>query len=327
MGSVTAVSHWLARLDFSSGTCETGDRSYAWHAWREECQGVFSSLRPGGLRATLRANPTRDFKARDGPNAFLADAYISNGSVTGSDREQDSSDESSDTDNDVSIDSDMSIDLEEESNVSSEPWSDIDLGVKKLQAASRSGLCKELEVWVQPVTNHPYFCAMMGDCNGPLLVSMWLSLLNDVVNKHSGHGGPYGECLHQPLTDRSWLVVGSPAYNKLRSIISNPRLIKDIQHLSSGSETYSVESFNSVLIKFASKSWTFSPEGMMARCKRRLYYLGHYQFGRPSRKGQAWIRAERAGTAECGGEADDCERAGRGVKAERGGKAGHGGKA
>ncbi|KAG0444146.1 hypothetical protein HPB47_014121 [Ixodes persulcatus] len=178
-----------------------------------------------------------------------------------SDREQeDRSDEPSDSDSDMSICSNMSIDLEEESNVSSEPWSDIDLGAyvattlrllrsinistisdrlyyyyqegyllsavkqvyerrntelleglrgkaidlagdgccvkKKLQAASWSGLCKELEVWIQPVTNHLYFCAMMGDCNVPLLVSMWLSLLNHVVNKHSGHGGPYDECLH-----------------------------------------------------------------------------------------------------------------------------------
>ncbi|KAG0416888.1 hypothetical protein HPB47_006058 [Ixodes persulcatus] len=40
---------------------------------------------------------------------------------------------------------------------------------QKLQAASRSGFCKELEVWIQPVTNHLYFCAMMGECNGPLL--------------------------------------------------------------------------------------------------------------------------------------------------------------
>ncbi|CAN8016511.1 unnamed protein product [Ixodes persulcatus] len=77
---------------------------------------------------------------------------------------------------------------------------------------------------------------------------MWLSLLNHVVDKHDGHDGPFSECLHQPLSDRAWLTEGTPAYNKLRSIVSSPRLLKDIRHLSPGSQTSSVEAFNSVLI-------------------------------------------------------------------------------
>ncbi|CAN7976992.1 unnamed protein product, partial [Ixodes persulcatus] len=75
----------------------------------------------------------------------------------------------------------------------------------------------------------------------------------------------FHEATTKKIIHMEQVQVGSPAYNKLRSIVSNPRLIKDIQHLSSGSQTYSVESFNSVLIKFASKSRAFSPEGMMAR--------------------------------------------------------------
>lgn len=246
---------------------------------------------------------------------------------------------------------------------------------KKLLAASRSGPCKDLEVWVQPVNNHLYHCAALGEGNGPLMVSMWMSLLNHVVNKHDGHDGPYHECLHQPLSDRAWLAVGeltilfivhhsraailmwwgegrenghalmmshscictlqntvstnmasalfhvflkqgiekrsvllpnleplmssfrctissyenlsglrkagnnlfgltlsrslhfsgTPAYEKLRSIVASPRLLKDIQHLSPGTQTYYVEAFNSLLLGFASKSRVFSPEGMEAR--------------------------------------------------------------
>ncbi|CAN7981884.1 unnamed protein product [Ixodes pacificus] len=94
---------------------------------------------------------------------------------------------------------------------------------------------------------------------------MWLSLLNHVVDKHDGHDGPFSECLHQPLSDRAWLTEGTPAYNKLRNIVSSPRLLKDIRHLSPGSQTSSVEVFNSVLIGFASKSRAFTPEGMEAR--------------------------------------------------------------
>ncbi|KAG0420106.1 hypothetical protein HPB47_003672 [Ixodes persulcatus] len=160
----------------------------------------------------------------------------------------------------------------------------IDKGLKKkLQAASRKSESRELQVWVQPIANHLYYCAALGNGNGPLLVSMWLSLLNHVVDKHDGHDGPFSECLHQPLSDRAWLtegeikillngvhhscvlIPGTPAYNKLRSIVSSPRLLKDIRHLSPGSQTSSVEAFNSVLIGFASKSRAFTPEGMEAR--------------------------------------------------------------
>ncbi|KAG0444357.1 hypothetical protein HPB47_013884 [Ixodes persulcatus] len=79
---------------------------------------------------------------------------------------------------------------------------------KKLQAASRKSESRELQVWVQPITNHLYYCAALGDGNGPLLVSMWLSLLNHVFDKHDGHDGPFSECLHQPLSDRAWLTEG-----------------------------------------------------------------------------------------------------------------------
>ncbi|KAG0425875.1 hypothetical protein HPB47_026985 [Ixodes persulcatus] len=141
----------------------------------------------------------------------------------------------------------------------------ISKGTKKLPAASRSGPCKDLEVWVQQVNNHLYYCAALGEGNGPLLVSMWMSLLNHVINKHDGYDGPYHECMHQPLSDRAWLAVGTPAYEKLRSIVASPRPLKDIQHLSPGTQTYYVEALNSLLIGFAFKSPVFSPEGMEAK--------------------------------------------------------------
>ncbi|KAG0425207.1 hypothetical protein HPB47_027610 [Ixodes persulcatus] len=141
---------------------------------------------------------------------------------------------------------------------------------KKPLAASHSGPCKDLEVWVQQVNNRLYYCAAPGKGNGPLLESMWMSLLNHVINKHDGHDGPYHECLHQPLSDRAWLAVVPPAYEKLRSIVASPRLHNYIQHLSPGSETYNVEGFNSLLIGFASKSWVFSPKGMRKQSKAKL---------------------------------------------------------
>lgn len=60
-------------------------------------------------------------------------------------------------------------------------------------------------------------------------------------------------------------VSGKPADEKPRSIVESPQLLKDIQHLLPRSQTYYVEAFNNLLIRFASKSRVFSPEGMEAR--------------------------------------------------------------
>ncbi|CAN8014538.1 unnamed protein product, partial [Ixodes persulcatus] len=39
----------------------------------------------------------------------------------------------------------------------------IDKGLKKkLQAASRKSESRELQLWVQPITNHLYYCAALG---------------------------------------------------------------------------------------------------------------------------------------------------------------------
>ncbi|KAG0419900.1 hypothetical protein HPB47_003813 [Ixodes persulcatus] len=129
---------------------------------------------------------------------------------------------------------------------------------KKLLAASRSGPCKDLEVWVQQVNNHLYHCAALGEGNGPLMVSMWMSLLNHVVNKHDGHDGPYHKCRHQPLSDRAWLAVAQEYRCKPAASQGHPASVLETQ-------TYYVEAFNSLLLGFASKSRVVSPEGMEAR--------------------------------------------------------------
>ncbi|KAM7309438.1 hypothetical protein ISCGN_013069 [Ixodes scapularis] len=84
---------------------------------------------------------------------------------------------------------------------------------KKLFAASPSSPCKDLQVWVQQVNNHLYYCATLGEGNGQLLASM------QMINKHGGHDGPYQECLHQPLPDRAWLAVVAAGYCLMQFIL------------------------------------------------------------------------------------------------------------
>lgn len=59
--------------------------------------------------------------------------------------------------------------------------------------------------------------------------------------------------------------TGSPAFLKLQTIVESPSLLRDIRQLSPKVQTYTLESFNSLLIHFAPKSTAFSEAGMKAR--------------------------------------------------------------
>lgn len=50
------------------------------------------------------------------------------------------------------------------------------------------------------------------------------------------------------------------------SIVLNPRLLKDIEQLSTAAQTSCLESFHSLIIQFAPKSTAYTPSVMRARC-------------------------------------------------------------
>ncbi|XP_037570386.1 uncharacterized protein LOC125939658 [Dermacentor silvarum] len=113
----------------------------------------------------------------------------------------------------------------------------------------------------------------MGQGDGELVISMWRSLLNHVCNKHDGHDGPYKKCLHDSLDDREWLRPASPAFLRLKTIVDNARLLKDIRRLSPEVQTFSLESFHSVLNRFAPKSNAFSVDGMQERTRLAVLHF------------------------------------------------------
>ncbi|KAG0410667.1 hypothetical protein HPB47_012223 [Ixodes persulcatus] len=137
---------------------------------------------------------------------------------------------------------------------------------KELTAASKRAGCQDLQIWIQTATNHMYWSARAAGGDKKLLIDIWLSMHNHVINKHSGHEGTYGRCLHgdMPEPTRQWMNPNSQAYNQFKSITGNKRLLKDLVQMSPHGQTYALEAFHSVLIDFAPKSQAFSPEGMLA---------------------------------------------------------------
>ncbi|CAN7940683.1 unnamed protein product [Ixodes hexagonus] len=112
-----------------------------------------------------------------------------------------------------------------------------------------------------------YWSARAAGGDKKLLIDIWLSMRNHVINKHSGHEGDYGRCIHgdMPEHTRPWMDPSMFLFFQLKSITGDKRLLKDLAQMSPHGQTYALEAFHSVLIDFAPKSQAFSPEGMLAK--------------------------------------------------------------
>ncbi|EEC09542.1 conserved hypothetical protein, partial [Ixodes scapularis] len=136
---------------------------------------------------------------------------------------------------------------------------------KKLTAASKRAGCQDLQIWIQTATNHMYWSARAAGGDEKLLIDIWLSMHNHVINKHSGHEGTYGRCLHgdMPEPTRPWMGPSMFLSFQLKSITGDKRLLKDPAQMSPHDQTYASEAFHSVLMDFTPKSQAFSPEGVL----------------------------------------------------------------
>ncbi|KAH7955613.1 hypothetical protein HPB52_001865 [Rhipicephalus sanguineus] len=140
-------------------------------------------------------------------------------------------------------------------------------GVKKqLIAAGKHRGCELIGLWRRSVIAHLYFAVGVGKGNGDLAIAVWLSLLNHIQDKHTGHGLLYPECKHGELERRKWILPGTDAYDRLHAIVTSKRLLDDIRQVSPNFQTFGVESFHSIINRFAPKCYAFSHQGQLARC-------------------------------------------------------------
>ena len=85
---------------------------------------------------------------------------------------------------------------------------------KKLTALSNQKDCSELGPWIKAIGNHMYWtAASTPQQDGELMLAKWQSLLNHIVNVHTGHSERFQQCLHPiipPSDDRKkWLTPGN----------------------------------------------------------------------------------------------------------------------
>lgn len=137
---------------------------------------------------------------------------------------------------------------------------------KKLAAASKIRGCELIALWSHSIVTHLYHAVVVGAGNGELAVAVWLSMLNHVQDIHDGHSQLYRTCQHGQLEPRKWIYPGTDGYDKLHAIVGTKRLLDDIRQVSPNFQTYGVESFHSIINRFAPKALSFSRAGMQARC-------------------------------------------------------------
>lgn len=135
----------------------------------------------------------------------------------------------------------------------------------KMAVAGKTKRNDILNKWVKTVRAHVYWCAQTSGDDGALVLAKWTSMMRHVIDVHQHPDPLYPECTHAPLADRWWLHEGTEPYVALEKIVMSRQLLKDIPRLSGEGQTFRLESFHSLLIRFTPKSTHFSLEGMVAR--------------------------------------------------------------
>nr|XP_055069990.1 uncharacterized protein LOC129450961 [Misgurnus anguillicaudatus] len=138
---------------------------------------------------------------------------------------------------------------------------------KKLVLISKNKDCDILKKWLRSIKNHVYWTAA-SSTSGPERVAKWMSILNHIQNVHIHEDPVFPKCLHAPRTSRDkskWLKAGTEAFCKLEKALSNTRILKDVEKMSPHHQTSSLESFHSVILRFAPKNVVFPFLGMLCR--------------------------------------------------------------
>ncbi|XP_051255127.1 uncharacterized protein LOC127362901 [Dicentrarchus labrax] len=164
---------------------------------------------------------------------------------------------------------------------------------KKLLKISQNKECEKLKKWLLSIKNHIYWTAA-SSTSGPERAAKWMSILNHVQDIHTHEDPVFPQCLHPTRTSRDkskWLTAGTTAFCRLEKVLTNKRVLKDVEKLSPHYQTSSLEAFHSVILRFAPKSVVFPFLGMLCRL-----YLAALHFNENVGRLQA---TTSAGEGEC----------------------------
>lgn len=100
---------------------------------------------------------------------------------------------------------------------------------------------------------------------------MWLSILEHITNNHRwDYCKLYHKCGHPKLSrkkikETAWLKKGSPAFEALKEIVTETRLLAALSHLTEFCHTGHLEVFHNVVLRYCPKRLHFPYDGMKTR--------------------------------------------------------------
>ncbi|KAG7455570.1 hypothetical protein JOB18_018137 [Solea senegalensis] len=138
---------------------------------------------------------------------------------------------------------------------------------KKLQKLAKNKDCQILNKWLHAIKNHVYYSAT-SSTSGPEKVANWTSMINHMQDVHTHDNPIYPKCAHADRVSKDknkWFQPGSVALYKVENTLTNKRVLKDMEKLSHHYQTSTLESFHSLVLRFAPKNVVFPYVGMLCR--------------------------------------------------------------
>ncbi|KAG7455572.1 hypothetical protein JOB18_020270 [Solea senegalensis] len=138
---------------------------------------------------------------------------------------------------------------------------------KKLQKLAKNKDCQILNKWLHAIKNHVYYSAT-SSTSGREKVANWTSMINHMQDVHTHDNPIYPKCAHADRVSKDknkWFQPGSVALYKVENTLTNKRVLKDMEKLSHHYQTSTLESFHSLVLRFAPKNVVFPYVGMLCR--------------------------------------------------------------
>lgn len=144
---------------------------------------------------------------------------------------------------------------------------------KDLWEAGKLNKCSDLNLWSASVNNMLWWSFSSSKGDPVILKEKVISILDHITNNHSfPKNSKHLKCSHgdlgpEELRTKPFISKNSASAKKLEKALkgANNSRLEDLPMMVGFTHTGDIENFNSLHMKYASKTFTYSHEGMLAR--------------------------------------------------------------
>ncbi|KAM3940084.1 uncharacterized protein RB166_000078 [Leptodactylus fuscus] len=152
-----------------------------------------------------------------------------------------------------------------------DPWHVARSLSNKILVQSKRKHCEILSHWAAPIKSHLWWCVKTCNENPEELLDRWNALQYHVLNVHQWYSNSdYWKCQHDISRSANskpakWLSKSSSAYRRLREIVLNPSLQKDLKRVSYFCQADALDVFHNTCRKYGPRQFHYHMDGEVAR--------------------------------------------------------------